>query len=205
MLWMALCKNFLQLIYYTGTHSQVRDETYTAFENIYPVLTEFRKAQQWYVKYVYKLFLYRHLIGLYFLIQICVFVEQMPTHWSYLYGVVSVHNEEAFGTTMTWLSVSLLCCANVLELNQHLKFCLCCTPCGRVIRANRLFNQHSNVSMKTYRRHLWVFFPLFEDCCCCLKMWYCRFNLLIKLLLDISVSDIEKCVLATFGWLIIFI
>lgn len=28
---------------------QVRDETYTAFENIYPVLTEFRKVQQWYV------------------------------------------------------------------------------------------------------------------------------------------------------------
>ena len=28
---------------------QVRDETYTAFENIYPVLTEFRKNQQWYV------------------------------------------------------------------------------------------------------------------------------------------------------------
>lgn len=27
---------------------QVRDETYTAFENIYPVLTEFRKIQQWY-------------------------------------------------------------------------------------------------------------------------------------------------------------
>lgn len=27
---------------------QVRDETYTAFENIYPVLTEFRKNQQWY-------------------------------------------------------------------------------------------------------------------------------------------------------------
>ena len=27
--------------------SQVRDETYTAFENIYPVLTEFRKNQQW--------------------------------------------------------------------------------------------------------------------------------------------------------------
>lgn len=28
---------------------QVREETYTAFENIYPVLTEFRKVQQWYV------------------------------------------------------------------------------------------------------------------------------------------------------------
>lgn len=26
----------------------MRDETYTAFENIYPVLTEFRKNQQWY-------------------------------------------------------------------------------------------------------------------------------------------------------------
>nr|GMD44871.1 TATA-box-binding protein [Ipomoea batatas] len=31
---------------------QVRDETYTAFENIYPVLTEFRKNQQWYVHFV---------------------------------------------------------------------------------------------------------------------------------------------------------
>lgn len=28
---------------------QVRDEIYEAFENIYPVLTEFRKIQQWYV------------------------------------------------------------------------------------------------------------------------------------------------------------
>lgn len=27
---------------------QVREETYAAFENIYPVLTEFRKSQQWY-------------------------------------------------------------------------------------------------------------------------------------------------------------
>ncbi|KAF3457059.1 hypothetical protein FNV43_RR01716 [Rhamnella rubrinervis] len=27
--------------------AKVRDETYTAFENIYPVLTEFRKNQQW--------------------------------------------------------------------------------------------------------------------------------------------------------------
>jgi len=26
---------------------QVRDEIYEAFENIYPVLTEFRKVQQW--------------------------------------------------------------------------------------------------------------------------------------------------------------
>ncbi|KAL2932346.1 TATA-box-binding protein [Bienertia sinuspersici] len=26
----------------------VREETYTAFENIYPVLTEFKKSQQWY-------------------------------------------------------------------------------------------------------------------------------------------------------------
>ena len=32
---------------------QVREETYTAFENIYPVLTEFRKVQQWYVVIFY--------------------------------------------------------------------------------------------------------------------------------------------------------
>ncbi|CAI9776758.1 unnamed protein product [Fraxinus pennsylvanica] len=28
---------------------KIRDETYAAFENIYPVLTEFRKVQQWYI------------------------------------------------------------------------------------------------------------------------------------------------------------
>ncbi|KAM0951898.1 putative TATA-box binding protein [Dioscorea sansibarensis] len=41
------------LIFVSGkivlTGAKVRDETYTAFENIYPVLTEFRKSQQWYV------------------------------------------------------------------------------------------------------------------------------------------------------------
>lgn len=31
------------------THYQMREETYRAFENIYPVLTEFRKIQQQYV------------------------------------------------------------------------------------------------------------------------------------------------------------
>ncbi|KAK1263761.1 hypothetical protein QJS04_geneDACA009560 [Acorus gramineus] len=43
------------LIFVSGkivlTGAKVRDETYTAFENIYPVLTEFRKTQQtteWY-------------------------------------------------------------------------------------------------------------------------------------------------------------
>ncbi|KAL2557037.1 TATA-box-binding protein 2 [Forsythia ovata] len=40
------------LIFVSGkivlTGAKVRDETYTAFENIYPVLTEFRKVQQWY-------------------------------------------------------------------------------------------------------------------------------------------------------------
>ncbi|XP_052185313.1 TATA-box-binding protein 1-like [Diospyros lotus] len=30
------------------TLAKVRDETYTAFENIYPVLIEFKKVQQWY-------------------------------------------------------------------------------------------------------------------------------------------------------------
>ncbi|KAK8638660.1 hypothetical protein V6N13_137073 [Hibiscus sabdariffa] len=39
------------LIFVSGkiviTGAKVRDETYTAFENIYPVLTEFRKNQQW--------------------------------------------------------------------------------------------------------------------------------------------------------------
>ncbi|KAK0600559.1 hypothetical protein LWI29_016134 [Acer saccharum] len=39
------------LIFVSGkiviTGAKVRDETYTAFENIYPVLTEFRKVQQW--------------------------------------------------------------------------------------------------------------------------------------------------------------
>ncbi|KAJ0093702.1 hypothetical protein Patl1_26770 [Pistacia atlantica] len=30
------------------TGAKVRDETYTTFENIYPVLNEFSKAQQWY-------------------------------------------------------------------------------------------------------------------------------------------------------------
>ncbi|KAG0463455.1 hypothetical protein HPP92_019524 [Vanilla planifolia] len=41
------------LIFVSGkivlTGAKVRDETYTAFENIYPVLTEFRKTQQWLV------------------------------------------------------------------------------------------------------------------------------------------------------------
>ncbi|URE06032.1 hypothetical protein MUK42_20966 [Musa troglodytarum] len=41
------------LIFVSGkiviTGAKVRDETYTAFENIYPVLTEFRKAQQWFL------------------------------------------------------------------------------------------------------------------------------------------------------------
>ncbi|CAD6266758.1 unnamed protein product [Miscanthus lutarioriparius] len=41
------------LIFVSGkivlTGAKVREETYTAFENIYPVLTEFRKVQQWYV------------------------------------------------------------------------------------------------------------------------------------------------------------
>ncbi|KAL9251394.1 TATA-box-binding protein-like protein [Drosera capensis] len=40
------------LIFVSGkivlTGAKVREETYTAFENIYPVLTEFRKNQQWY-------------------------------------------------------------------------------------------------------------------------------------------------------------
>ncbi|KAG8387396.1 hypothetical protein BUALT_Bualt02G0017200 [Buddleja alternifolia] len=40
------------LIFVSGkivlTGAKVREETYTAFENIYPVLTEFRKVQQWY-------------------------------------------------------------------------------------------------------------------------------------------------------------
>ncbi|KAK4740773.1 hypothetical protein SAY87_024361 [Trapa incisa] len=40
------------LIFVSGkivlTGAKVRDETYTAFENIYPVLTEFRKVQQWF-------------------------------------------------------------------------------------------------------------------------------------------------------------
>ncbi|KAL6008158.1 hypothetical protein ACLOJK_033664 [Asimina triloba] len=40
------------LIFVSGkivlTGAKVRDETYTAFENIYPVLNEFRKSQQWY-------------------------------------------------------------------------------------------------------------------------------------------------------------
>ncbi|KAK4492228.1 hypothetical protein RD792_003028, partial [Penstemon davidsonii] len=39
------------LIFVSGkivlTGAKVREETYTAFENIYPVLTEFRKVQQW--------------------------------------------------------------------------------------------------------------------------------------------------------------
>ncbi|CAB4285769.1 unnamed protein product [Prunus armeniaca] len=29
------------------TGAKVREDTYKAFENIYPVLTEFRKVQQW--------------------------------------------------------------------------------------------------------------------------------------------------------------
>ncbi|ONK74308.1 uncharacterized protein A4U43_C03F4910 [Asparagus officinalis] len=40
------------LIFVSGkivlTGAKVREETYAAFENIYPVLTEFRKSQQWY-------------------------------------------------------------------------------------------------------------------------------------------------------------
>ncbi|RAL48105.1 hypothetical protein DM860_018306 [Cuscuta australis] len=41
------------LIFVSGkivlTGAKVREETYTAFENIYPVLTEFRKNQQWHI------------------------------------------------------------------------------------------------------------------------------------------------------------
>nr|GMD26127.1 TATA-box-binding protein [Ipomoea batatas] len=48
------------LIFVSGkivlTGAKVRDETYTAFENIYPVLTEFRKNQQWYDTGFYFLF-----------------------------------------------------------------------------------------------------------------------------------------------------
>lgn len=40
---------FLFITLFNWCALQVRDETYTAFENIYPVLTEFRKSQQWYV------------------------------------------------------------------------------------------------------------------------------------------------------------
>ncbi|KAK6803168.1 hypothetical protein RDI58_000952 [Solanum bulbocastanum] len=46
------------LIFVSGkiviTGAKVRDETYTAFENIYPVLTEFRKNQQWGYKCDYR-------------------------------------------------------------------------------------------------------------------------------------------------------
>jgi len=42
------------LIFVSGkivlTGAKVREETYTAFENIYPVLTEFRKVQQWWLQ-----------------------------------------------------------------------------------------------------------------------------------------------------------
>ncbi|KAG6493168.1 hypothetical protein ZIOFF_048145 [Zingiber officinale] len=42
------------LIFVSGkiviTGAKVREETYLAFENIYPVLTEFRKNQQWYTR-----------------------------------------------------------------------------------------------------------------------------------------------------------
>jgi len=45
------------LIFVSGkivlTGAKVREETYTAFENIYPVLAEFRKVQQWYVVLFY--------------------------------------------------------------------------------------------------------------------------------------------------------
>ena len=44
-----LLAKLVMAITYTGIPSQVREETYTAFENIYPVLTEFRKSQQWYI------------------------------------------------------------------------------------------------------------------------------------------------------------
>ncbi|PKI34086.1 hypothetical protein CRG98_045543 [Punica granatum] len=41
------------LIFVSGkivlTGAKVRDEIYTAFENIYPVLREFRKVQQWFL------------------------------------------------------------------------------------------------------------------------------------------------------------
>ncbi|KAL8264542.1 hypothetical protein R6Q59_022672 [Mikania micrantha] len=54
------------LIFVSGkivlTGAKVRDETYTAFENIYPVLTEFRKNQQWYVTLqVFLFFIYFYL------------------------------------------------------------------------------------------------------------------------------------------------
>ncbi|RZC55326.1 hypothetical protein C5167_014187 [Papaver somniferum] len=44
------------LIFVSGkivlTGAKVRDETYTAFENIYPVLTEFRKSQQYGLEFI---------------------------------------------------------------------------------------------------------------------------------------------------------
>jgi len=36
------------ILYTHFLYYQVREETYLAFEQIYPVLTEFRKNQQWY-------------------------------------------------------------------------------------------------------------------------------------------------------------
>ncbi|KAK8610964.1 hypothetical protein V6N13_131030 [Hibiscus sabdariffa] len=59
------------LIFVSGkiviTGAKVRDETYTAFENIYPVLTEFRKNQQWLetiLFILYRLFIFHEVVFL---------------------------------------------------------------------------------------------------------------------------------------------
>ncbi|WOK95622.1 hypothetical protein Cni_G04329 [Canna indica] len=69
------------LIFVSGkiviTGAKVRDETYTAFENIYPVLTEFRKNQQWYMDKLLQLFVSLFIYSLLACIDgICTFVEQ---------------------------------------------------------------------------------------------------------------------------------
>ena len=52
-------------LYLTLFSFQVRDETYTAFENIYAVLTKFRKVQQWYVASEYIFIGYSYVMSKY--------------------------------------------------------------------------------------------------------------------------------------------
>ncbi|CAL9074683.1 unnamed protein product [Musa textilis] len=73
------------LIFVSGkiviTGAKVREETYTAFENIYPVLTEFRKSQQWYIHAYTSCFMLLFAIHPAYIDVRCVFSVQMLFHF----------------------------------------------------------------------------------------------------------------------------
>ncbi|KAJ4794792.1 TATA-box-binding protein [Rhynchospora pubera] len=75
------------LIFVSGkivlTGAKVRDETYTAFENIYPVLTEFRKVSQWYDLRLYMFgYLWFRMLILTARMLLCISADKIRTpHW----------------------------------------------------------------------------------------------------------------------------